>query len=79
MKAIKIFLYHLLVFVLGSLGLGVYFYFKMAGLAGEAGLGAVIVAPVMLLIAVVVFGIACLISLAIFLVVLYFRSLAKKV
>ena len=74
MKALKIFLYHLLVFVLGSIGLGVYFYFKMAKLAGTIGLGAIIIAPAVFLIYVYVFGIICLVSLIIWLVVSCFRS-----
>jgi hypothetical protein len=62
MRVLKIFLYHLLVFVFGSIGIGIYFYFKMINLAGVAGLGAIIVAPTMFFIAVLVFGVLCLIS-----------------
>jgi len=64
----------LAVFVLGSIGLGIYFYFKMAKLAGVAGLGAIIIAPAILLIYAVILGILCLVSFIIWLAVSYFRG-----
>ena len=75
MKKSKIFLYHLLVFILGSVGLAVYVFSHLS--KGKAGLGGVIVMPAIILVYIVGFGILCLISLAIWLLINRIRSRRK--
>lgn len=74
MKKLKIFLYHLLVFVIGSAGIAVYVFNRLASPSSGAGLGGVIVMPAITLIYIVVFGILCLISLISWLLISYFRN-----
>ena len=78
MKKTKIFLYHFLVFIAGSIGLVVYVFKRLTSLSGGAGLGGVIVMPVMILIYVIVFGILCIISYALFVLVSHLRNRARK-
>jgi len=77
MKKLKIFLYHLLVFVLGSAGIVVYVFNRLASPSSKAGLGGLIVMPAIVLIYIVVFGILCIISLITWLLIAYFRNRNK--
>jgi len=72
MKKLKIFTIHLLVFLLGSVGIIAYVSLRLT--SREAGLGGVIVMPAVTLIYVVVFGILCLISLGAWLLVVCLRN-----
>ena len=74
MKKLKIFLYHLLVFILGSAGIVVYVFNRLASPSSNAGLGGIIVMPAIILVYIVVFGVFCVISLSIWLLVAYFRN-----
>ena len=74
MKKVKVFLYHLLVFVLGSAGIIAYVFNRLATPSSGAGLGGLIVMPAVALIYVVVFGVFCVISLIIWLLTAYFRN-----
>ncbi len=78
MKKLKIFLYHLAVFILGSVSIAVYVFYRLASPGSEAGLGGLIVMPVVALIYVFVFGILCVISLLVWLLVAYFRNRKSK-
>jgi hypothetical protein len=72
-KKLNIFLYHLAVFILGSLALVAYVFIHLATPESGAGVAGVIVMPVIALVYVVAFGILCLISLAAFLLIAYLR------
>ena len=78
MKKLKIFLYHLLVFILGSAGIIVYVFNRLASPSSGAGLGGIIVMPAVVLIYIVIFGIFCVISLLIWLLMAYFRNRKNK-
>lgn len=78
MKKTKIFLYHLLVFIAGSVGLSVYVFNRLATPSSGAGVGGVIVMPVIALVYIVTFGILCMISYAICGLVAYLRSRRVK-
>ncbi|OGM97469.1 MAG: hypothetical protein A2735_01920 [Candidatus Yanofskybacteria bacterium RIFCSPHIGHO2_01_FULL_41_21] len=78
MKKAKIFIYHFIVFVLGSLSIIVYVFYHLASPSSKAGLGGVIVMPVVALIYVTIFGILCIISLIIWILVAYFRGRRTK-
>ena len=77
MKKLKIFIYHLLVFVIGSAGIVIYIFNRLASPSSGLGLGGIIVMPAIALIYVVVFGILCLISLISWLLIAYFRNRNK--
>jgi len=70
MKKSKIFIYHLLVFIAGSIGIVVYVFTRLS----KAGLGGAIVLPVVALVYVVGFGILCAISFAIWTLIVHFRD-----
>lgn len=74
MKKIKIFIYHLAVFILGSIGIVAYVFYRLSSPTSKAGLGGIIVMPAVILIYVIVFGILCTVSLAIWLSIAYFRG-----
>ncbi len=73
MTKLKIFIYHLVIFVVGSAGIVAYVFYRLSSPSGNAGLGGIIIMPAVVLIYVVVFGILCLISLAVWLLVKYLR------
>jgi len=77
MKKLKIFLYHLLVFVLGSAGIIVYVFNRLAFPSSGAGLGGIIVMPAIILVYAVVLGVLCVISLIIWLLAAHFRNRNK--
>ncbi len=74
MKKLKIVLYHLAVFILGSVGIAVYTLYYLTSPASKAGLGGILAMPAIILIYVIVFGILCLISLLAWLLVAYLRG-----
>ncbi len=74
MSKLKIFLWHLLVFVLGSALICAYVFFRLTAQDGGAGLAGVIVMPAVILAYIIVFGILCAVSLTIWLLVVYFRG-----
>ena len=74
MKKPKIFLYHLMVFLIGSVGIVVYIFNRLASPSNGAGLGGAIAMPVIAFVYVVGFGFLCLISLVIWLLVAYFGN-----
>ena len=78
MKKLKIFIYHAAVFIIGSAGIAVYAFYRLSSPTSEAGLGGIIVMPAVVLIYVVVFGILCLISLFIWLLIAYLRGRKLK-
>ena len=73
MKKRNIFLYHMAVFILGSAGIVAYVFDRLASPASGAGMGGVIVMPVIAFAYVTAFGIACAISLAAWILVAYLR------
>ena len=75
MKKSKIFLYHLVVFIIGSIGIVAYIFSRLS--AGKAGLGGVIAMPAIALVYVIGFGILCTISFGVWLLVAYFRNRRK--
>jgi len=72
-KKLKILTYHFVVFVLGSIGLSAYVFKHLASQKSVAGVGGAVVAPVIAFVYIVGFGILCLISLGIFLIIAHFR------
>ena len=76
MKKLKIFLYHLFVFILGAVGLGIYFAYKISALPERDGLVGMALLPIAV-VYIVGFGILCLISLASWLIIAYFKGPAK--
>lgn len=74
MKKLKIFIWHLIVFILGSVGIIVYVFNRLASPSSNAGLGGLIVMPAVTLIYIVVLGIFCVISLVIWLLMACFRN-----
>ncbi|HZX01069.1 MAG TPA: hypothetical protein VFE87_01600 [Candidatus Paceibacterota bacterium] len=74
MKKTKVFIYHLVTFILGSIGIVIYVFTRLASPTSEAGLVGVIVMPAIVLIYMVIFGILCAISLIIWLLIAYFRN-----
>ena len=74
MKKLIILGYHALAFVIGSAGIVAYLFYRLSTTSSGAGVGGVIVMPAVALIYVVAFGILCVISLVIWLLVAYFRS-----
>ena len=77
MKKLKIFIWHLVVFIAGSIGIAVYVFIRLSSPVSKAGLGGIIIMPAVVLIYVVVFGILCVISLAIWLLIAYLRGRRK--
>ncbi|GEM_PF-2752577 len=77
MNKLKIFIYHLAVFIAGSVGLVVYTFIRLTSLKNAAGLGGVIVMPVITVVYVVVFGLFCAISLIVWLLTAYFHNRRK--
>ena len=74
MKKTKVFIYHLLTFIIGSIGIVIYVFNRLASPTSEAGLGGVIVMPAIVLIYVAAFGILCAISLIVWLLITYLRN-----
>lgn len=74
MKKLKIFLYHLAVFIIGSIGIVIYVYFHLPSLVDKAGLGGIIIMPAIIIIYAVIWGILCAISLIIWILFAYFRN-----
>lgn len=74
MKKLKIFIYHLAVFIFGSIGIAAYVLYRLSSPTSEAGLGGVIIMPAVILIYIIVFGIFCAISLIVWLLIAYFRG-----
>lgn len=66
----KIILYHLGAFLLGAVGIALYFFVKVS--AGGAALG--VVGPVIAVVYVVGFGVLCTASLIFFIVLHHFRK-----
>lgn len=66
----KIVLYHLGAFLLGAVGIALYFFVKVS--AGGVALG--IVGPVIAVVYVVGFGVLCVVSLIFFSVLHHFRK-----
>ncbi|OGN01220.1 MAG: hypothetical protein A3I26_02105 [Candidatus Yanofskybacteria bacterium RIFCSPLOWO2_02_FULL_43_10] len=77
MKKLKIFLYHLLVFILGSAGIVVYVFSRLASPSSGAGLGGIIVMPAIITVYIAAFGFLCTISFVTWLLIVYFRSRNK--
>ena len=77
MKKLKIFLYHILVFIVGSVGIVVYVFNRLASPSSGAGLGGLIVMPAVVLIYIFVFGVLCVTSLITWLLIAYFRDRNK--
>ena len=77
MKKLKIFLYHIMVFIVGSVGIVVYVFNRLASPSSGAGLGGLIVMPAVVLIYIFVFGVLCVISLITWLLIAYFRDRNK--
>lgn len=73
MKKRKIFLYHFLVFVAGAVALATYFTYKISHLPSEAAPAVIALVPIAL-IYVIGFGILCLISLSLWLLVAYLKN-----
>lgn len=78
MKKLKIFLCHLLVFILGSAGIAIYTLYYLTSPASKAGLGGIFAMPAIILIYIIVFGILCLISLLAWLLIAYLRGRKSK-
>lgn len=74
MKNLRIFIWHLIVFIAGSIGIVVYVFIRLSSPASKAGLGGVIVMPAVALVYVVGFGILCAISLIIWLLIAHFHG-----
>lgn len=74
MKKLKIFLYHTAVFIVGSVGIVIYVFNRLIFPLSGAGVGGVIVMPVITFIYVVIFGVFCATSLIIWLLVSYFSN-----
>lgn len=74
MKTLKIFLCHLAVFIFGSVGIVAYIFYHLSLSTGNANPGVIIAMPVIAFVYIVGFGILCLVSLAIFLLVFYLRA-----
>ena len=72
MSIVKIFLYHVLVFVLGFIGIALYFFLKFSALSGGAGLAVIALLPVAI-VYITGFGILCFVSLIIFLLLALLR------
>ena len=79
MKKLKIVTHHLIVFVLGSIGIGLFTLYHLTSPAGKSDLGGLAALPVFLLIYTVAFGILCLISLVIWLLVAYIRDRRTRI
>ena len=74
MPKLKIFLYHLLFFILGSVGIAVYVFERFTAPGSAVGLGGIIAMPAIILIYVAAFGILCFVSFLIWLLVFYLRA-----
>lgn len=70
-----IFIGHLVAFVVGTISIVVYFAVRMGALSGAGGAGVVVALPVVAVVYVIAFGILCLTSLGVFLLV---RAIRKK-
>ena len=79
MKKLKIFLYHLLVFILGSAGIVVYVFNRLASPSSKAGLGGLIVMPAIVIVYIIIFGVFCMISMLIWFLVAYLRNRNKQI
>lgn len=75
---LKIFLLHLAVFLLGSAAIGIYAYSRFPEFVENTGLGGVIVGPVILSLYIIIFGILCLISLAVALAFSFIRRRLRR-
>jgi hypothetical protein len=73
MSKLKIFIYHLLVFIFGSTGIIAYIFYRLSSLSGEASVGGIIVMPAVMLVYVVAFGIFCACSFGLSLLIRYLR------
>jgi F0F1-type ATP synthase assembly protein I len=65
---------HLVVFVVGAIALVVYFATRMGALSGVGGAGATVALPVVAVVYVIGFGIFCLVSLGVWLLVRTLRG-----
>jgi hypothetical protein len=72
MKFLKLFLYHLLTFVIGAVMLGLYFAYKISVLPPKDALAGLALLPVAL-VYIGSFGILCLISLSVSFLFVYFK------
>ena len=72
MKKRKIFLYHFLVFVAGAVALSLYFTYKISHLPPEAAPAVIALVPIGITF-IIGFGIFCLISLSLWLLVAYLK------
>ncbi len=77
MTKLKIFLYHLGVFVVGSIGIAAYVLVRLSSPTSTAGLGGVIAMPAIILVYIIAFGILCLLSLAVWFVASLIRGRRK--
>lgn len=73
----KIFLYHLLVFLCGAGGIATYFFYTIKNLPAHAALAGIALLPVGVAY-IVGFGMLCLFSLALWLVVAAMKKYLKK-
>ncbi|MEK7630100.1 MAG: hypothetical protein AAB432_01815 [Patescibacteria group bacterium] len=78
MKKFKIFIYHLVVFILGSIGITAYVFNRLSSSKSKAGLGGIIVMPAVTLVYIVAFGILCIISLLVWFLIAYLRGRKSK-
>jgi len=78
MKKGRIFVYHLICFIVGSAGIVIYVFHRLTNIKGGAGLGAVIAMPVIILVYITAFAILCGISIGISFLVSYFRNRRSK-
>lgn len=74
----KVFTYHLVFFLIGALGIGAYFFWKIAALEGAAGLTSIVLLPVAFVF-IVAFGIFCGISCAIWTLISFLIRRGKKI
>ncbi len=70
MKKRTIFLYHLTGFILGSVGIVAYISYHLS----SAGVGGIIAMPAIAFVYVAAFGILCIISLLVFLLIAHLRT-----
>jgi hypothetical protein len=78
MSKLKIFLYHMAAFIIGSIGIAVYVFTRLAAPTGAAGLGGVVAMPAIILVYVAAFAIFCLISLTVWLLVAVIRARRRR-
>ncbi len=73
MTKFKIFIWHLVVFIVGSVGLVAYTFIRINSLQGGAALGGTITMPAIMIFYIAVFFVLCLISFTISLIIRYFH------